>query len=185
MFQLTTKFALSILYLSIISLILTCCSFDDTPKNNLVVKDKLLYRKGSDTPFTGREKARIQNKIVEYDVVNGIKHGDFRLYFEDGTLEMKGQLDSNKNAGKWQYFYQSGVLESEGYFVEDMPEGRWVWYFTDGKLREEGSYHKGKRVGWWKQFDKSGNLFSEVNLEYNDSLAIHDSLAGGLKDLGY
>ena len=74
---------------------------------------------------------------------------------------MKGNIDSNKNVGRWQYFYADGEIESEGFFVDDMPEGRWTWFYPDGKLKEEGSYNNGRRVGWWKQFDENGNVIFE------------------------
>ncbi len=169
--------------LSLLPIIFSCG--DDIPKSDLVVKDNLIYKKGSDTPFTGREKARVEDKIIEYDIINGIKHGDFMLYYENGTLQIKGKIDSNKNVDKWQYFYPDGSLESEGYFLDDQPEGRWVWYFPNGQLKEEGSYHKGKRVGWWKQFDESGNLIFEDEFEKNDSLAIEDSLLSNIKTLPF
>ncbi len=153
------------------------CGKDEIPESQLIIKDNIIYKKGSDKPFTGKEKARIQNKIIEYDVVDGIKHGDFRLYYEDGTLQIKGRIDKNKNVGKWQYFLESGQLESEGFFFDDLPEGRWIWYFPNGNIKEEGSYHKGSRVGWWRQFDESGKLIFEKEFEVSDSLMVaEDSL---------
>jgi len=158
------------------------CEKNDIPKSDLFIKDSLIYKKGSDTPFTGREKARIEDKIIEYDIVNGIKHGEFFLYYEDGTLQMKGRIDNNKNIGKWQYFYTNGEIESEGFFVDDIPEGRWTWFYANGKLKEEGSYHNGQRVGWWKQFDENGNIIFENEFEMNDSLSAEDSLLSNFKN---
>lgn len=157
------------------------CEKNDFPKNDLVIKDSLIYKKGSNTPFTGREKARVENKIIEYEIVDGVKHGEFFLYYEDGTPQIKGTLDNNRNVGKWQYFYQNGELESEGFFVDDKPEGRWVWFYPNGKLKEEGSYHNGQRVGWWKQFDENGNVIFENEFEITDSLASEDSMYLDLK----
>jgi antitoxin component YwqK of YwqJK toxin-antitoxin module len=173
--------ALSVL----ISILIIFSCGEDIPKSNLIVKDNLIYEKGSDKPFTGREKARVENKIIEYDIVNGIKHGDFLLYFEDGVLQIKGKIDSNKNVGKWEYFYPDGSLESEGYFVDDQAEGRWVWFYPDGQLKEEGSYHKGKRIGWWKQFGENGNVIFENEFEPNDSLAAEDSILSNHKTLPF
>lgn len=162
------------------------CGKDETPKSDLIIKDNLIYKKGSNTPFTGREKARVEDKIIEYDIADGIKHGDFRLYYEDGTLQIKGQIDKNKNIGKWQYFYETGELESEGYFVDDLPEGRWAWFYVNGKLREEGSYHKGNRVGWWRQFDESGKLFFEKEFTPGDSSTVdEDTLASKINQFPF
>jgi antitoxin component YwqK of YwqJK toxin-antitoxin module len=161
------------------------CENNDIPKSDLVVKEGLIYKKGSDKPFTGREKAKIEDKIIEYDIVDGIKHGDFRLYYEDGTIQIKGKIDSNRNVDKWQYFYPNGEVESEGFFVDDMPEGRWTWFFPNGKLKEEGSYHNGRRVGWWKQFDENGNVIFENDFEMSDSLTVEDSLLINIKNIPF
>jgi antitoxin component YwqK of YwqJK toxin-antitoxin module len=172
-----------ILLLALTFIFCTACEKDHIPKSDLMTKDSLIYKKGSDTPFTGREKARVEDKIIEYDVVDGIKHGDFLLYYEDGTIQIKGTLDSNRNVGKWQYFYQDGKLESEGFFVDDMPEGRWSWFYPSGNLKEDGSYHKGLRVGWWKQYDEIGNVIFET--EFTDSLAAKDSLHSNINKLPF
>ncbi|MGB5848582.1 MAG: hypothetical protein WBH40_08845 [Ignavibacteriaceae bacterium] len=143
---------------------------DDIPESFIEMRDTLIYKKGSDIPFTGKEKARIENKIIEYDVVDGLKHGDFRLYYESGNIEIKGQLDKNKNIGKWQYFYESGQIESEGNFVDNFPDGEWKWYYRSGELREQGIFKGGKRVGFWKLFDVSGNVIEEKEFFESDSL---------------
>jgi antitoxin component YwqK of YwqJK toxin-antitoxin module len=143
---------------------------DDIPKSTLIIRDNIIYKIGSDIPYTGREKARVENKIIEYDVVDGLKHGDFRLYYEDGNIEIKGQVDKNKNIGKWQYFYESGQIESEGNFVDNFPDGEWKWYYRSGELREQGIFKGGKRVGFWKLFDVSGNVIEEKEFFESDSL---------------
>ena len=151
--------------------VLTCEeNNDDPPKSSLTIRDNVIYENGRDIPFTGREKARIENKIIEYDIVDGLKHGDFRLYYESGKIEVKGQIDKNRNIGKWQYFYESGQIESEGMFVDNLPEGEWKWYYRSGDLREQGSFKGGKRVGLWKQFDESGNVIKEEEILESDSL---------------
>ena len=170
------KFKIKILFLSSLIIFaqfffLTCDKNNNNiPESSLAIRDTLIYKNGSDMPFTGREKARVQNKIIEYDIVDGIKHGDFRLYYESGNIEIKGQIDKNKNIGKWQYFYESGQIESEGNFVDDFPEGEWKWSYRLGALREQGNFKGGKRIGFWKQFDVSGNVIEEKEFFESDSL---------------
>jgi antitoxin component YwqK of YwqJK toxin-antitoxin module len=145
------------------------CGKEEIPKSNLIIKDNIIYERGSDVPFTGREKARTENKIIEYDVKDGLKHGVFLLYSLDGTLEVKGQIDSNRNVGKWQYFYSTGEIESEGNFDNDLPEGCWIYYFPDGKKREEGNFTKGKRTGIWYQYNEEGEVILEKNFDIDDT----------------
>ena len=158
-------------------LVVSCGDNVELTENDLEIRDNVIYERGKRIPFTGIERAQIDDKIIEYEIVDGVKHGSFKLYYENGNEEIIGRIENNANIGKWKYFYKSGKLESEGYFVEDMPEGRWVWYYEFGKIKEEGSYHKGKRVAWWYQYDPNGNESHSKNFDEKDSLNIgNDSL---------
>jgi len=169
------KFRKLFLFLfTILSLLFYSCGKEEIPKSSLIIKDNLLYKIGSDTPFTGRERALVENEIVEYDVKDGLKHGEFRIFSKDGVLEMQGQIDSNRNVGKWQYFFPDGQLESEGFFVDDMPEGKWVWYYPGGNIREEGNYQKGLRVGDWFQYSSNGSIIYENNFSLEDSVSLSE-----------
>ena len=164
-------FLLSFLIIVAQFFFLTCDNNNnEIPESSLTIRDNIIYKNESDIPFTGREKARVENKIIEYDIVDGLKHGEFRLYYESGNIEIKGQIDKNRNIGKWQYFYESGQMESEGLFVNNLPEGEWKWYYRSGNIREQGSLQGGKRVGLWKQFDENGNVIKEEEVLESDSL---------------
>jgi antitoxin component YwqK of YwqJK toxin-antitoxin module len=163
-------YKLSILLAIIFSLLFYSCAKEEIPKSSLIVKDNLLYKQGSNIPFTGRERALVNNQIIEYDVKDGLKHGEFRIFSEDGILEVQGQIDSNRNVGKWQYFYANGEIESEGYFNLDLPDGKWFWNNPDGKKKEEGFYQNGERIGVWYQYDNNGEVIFEKNYDLNDTL---------------
>ena len=147
----------------------TYCKEEYIPETSLEMRDTLIYRKGSDVPFNERKKAKVEDKIIEYDIVNGVRQGMFVIFYENGNTQMKGQLDNNMNVGKWQYFYESGEIESEGYFVNNQPEGKWIWYFTSGKLKEEGNIKQGRRIGKWKNFDENGNIIMEKEFSFDDT----------------
>lgn len=155
----------------LLSVLIVSCGKEEIPKSSLILKNNLLYKRGSDVPFTGRERALVENKIVEYDVKDGLKHGEFKIYSKEGIIEIQGQLDSNRNIGKWQYFYPDGKIESEGYFNLDNPDGKWIWNYPDGKRKEEGDYKNGIRIGIWHQYDNAGKMIFEHNYEIEDSTA--------------
>ena len=164
-----------LLYAILFSLFFYSCGDKDIPRSSLELKDNLLYKRGSNIPFTGRERALVNNQIVEYDVKDGYKHGEFRIFSEDGVLEMEGQLDSNRNVGRWKYYYANGQIESEGLFENDLPDGLWLWNYPDGKKREEGNYNKGLRVGMWYQYDSNGEIIYEINNDSGDTLKRPDA----------
>lgn len=161
--------------LIILSILLASCG-DDIQRSDLVLKDNLLYKKDSQVPFTGHEKAKVNDNIIEYDVKDGYKHGEFKLYDIDGNILMDGQLDSNRNVGKWQYFYEDGTVESEGNFKYDHPDGKWTWYYSDGQMKEEGLYSNGTRIGIWRQYTTDGKIYNQKNYDLKDSADIEQKV---------
>lgn len=125
----------------------------------LVLKDGLLYKDSTSTiPFTGRHKSKVMDKVIEYEVKDGIKNGDFILYYPNGKIEMRGKIVNDKNEGEWKYFLPDGTLQTAGIFINDVPESTWTWYYQDGKIFEQGNFKKGVRTGEWKTFDQNGKL---------------------------
>ncbi|MEP0861646.1 MAG: toxin-antitoxin system YwqK family antitoxin [Ignavibacterium sp.] len=125
----------------------------------LVLKNGLLYKDSTATiPFTGRHKSKVIDKVIEYEVKDGIKNGDFILYYPNGKVEMKGKILNDKNEGEWKYYLPDGTLQTVGIFVNDVPESTWTWYYQDGKIFEQGNFKNGIRIGEWKTFDQYGKL---------------------------
>ena len=129
-----------------------------------ITLDSLIYDKDGKL-FTGRIKAKVSNKNIEYDVVNGKKDGEFRLYHENDTLEIEGDIRDNKNIGLWKYYYKNGQLESEGNFKNDLVDGKWVWYYPSGKLKETGEFKGGVRNGSTITYDEEGKLIYEKKFD--------------------
>lgn len=126
-------------------------------KRIIVIDDGLIYQKGESHPFTGRILDTLNKKIIiEYDVVNGLKNGEFFLSNLDGIYTVYGFMNKNKNVGTWQYYFDDGQLECTGNFNDDKPIGKWVWYYQNGVKKSEGIYIKGKPEGKWIQYDKFG-----------------------------
>ena len=136
-------------------------------KRIIVVNDGLIYLKGESHPYTGRILDTLQKKIIiEYDVVNGLKNGEFFLSNLDGIYTVYGFINDNKNVGTWHYYYDNGQLECTGNFNDDKPTGKWVWYYKNGIKKSEGIYINGKPEGKWSQYDQFGypNLIIKYRL---------------------
>lgn len=141
------------------------------PIGELIVKDGLIYSSESGKPFNGVVKDKVLERTIEYRVVNGVKEGEFKVYFSNGQIEMAGNMKANMNEGKWSYYYPGGQLESEGIFKNDLPEAKWIWYHQNGKLKEEGEYRSGKRTGRWVMYDSTGNIIMEETFINGEKLA--------------
>jgi antitoxin component YwqK of YwqJK toxin-antitoxin module len=145
-----------------LAVVFTACASkenDEKISHPLVLKDGLLYSDSLSTvPFTGRNKSRMLDMKIEYDVVNGKKEGDIIFYYPDDKIQMIGKMKENKNNGEWKYYFPDGSLETSGYFENDIPTGKWTWFYPNGKVVEEGNYVLGKREGEWNNYDSTGKL---------------------------
>ena len=132
--------------LTILSLIVfSSNSFSETIRQEqLVEKDGLVYKSGSNQPFTG--------SIMDvYD--------NFQIM---GT----GTFKDGKRDGMWISFWKNGNVENEGVFKEGKKHGLFKSFFENGQIRYIQEHKNGVPVGVCKHFDKDGNLIKTE--EYKD-----------------
>ncbi len=165
------KLFLKLLFISSLFFAIACNQYY-TDQNIEIKEDGLIYKVGQDDPYTGRIIDTLQNKVVEYDVVNGMKNGEFSLSSIEGIVSVHGSIEDNRNIGEWKYFYQNEQLESIGNFKYDNPHGKWVWYYSDGSIKEKGTFLNGKKTGTWYLYNWEGSLFSIIT--YDDGEKINE-----------
>ncbi len=153
------KLFLSILIISSLFFSAACNEYY-TDQSIETKEDGLIYKIGRDNPFTGRIIDTLHNKIMEYDVVNGVKNGEFILSSYEGIPSIYGSIKDNRNTGEWKYYYPNGQLESIGNFNYDNPHGKWVWYYYDGNIKETGTFLNGIKTGTWHSYSWDGILLS-------------------------
>jgi antitoxin component YwqK of YwqJK toxin-antitoxin module len=141
--------------------IFSSCNKNKPDPNLIEIKDGLICSIYNGKPFTGTVSDVVDKQKVEYDVVKGIKEGDFNVFSENGIKIISGEIKNNMNDGLWQYFYPNGQLESRGYFRNDKVSDEWVWYFPDGKIKAIGHYVNGKKDGKWTIYSQSGRILSD------------------------
>jgi antitoxin component YwqK of YwqJK toxin-antitoxin module len=150
-----------LLFLLVILIPLLFYSFsqkNDSKKNQYFIKNGLIFNSAQNKIFSGRIIDTVDAKIIEYDVVNGRKNGDFSIFYSDGNIQIKGKMKDNKNSGEWKYYYPSGQLESIGNFNNDVVSDEWRWFYDNGIIKEEGKFINGKREGKWNLYDRQGKL---------------------------
>ncbi len=136
-----------------------------------MLKDGLICLIDNGEPYTGKIHDVISTRVLEYDVVKGIKDGNFRVYSETGKVLISGRMKNNKNEGPWLYYYPDGQLESQGYFKDDITSDKWFWYYPEGQLKATGFYFRGKKDGKWIDYDKNGKIISEEVFRNNIKVA--------------
>ena len=141
-------------------LLFGCKSYHST--HNIYTEEGLIYKEGEEAPFNGRILDTLDTKIIEYDVRNGLKNGEFCLSSASGKVAVYGSIKNNMNVGKWKYFYGSGKLESTGSFRDDKPNGKWIWYYENGLIKEDGYFIEGYKIGRWCNYSSTGALTSAI-----------------------
>ena len=162
----------NLLLLIVVALALFACEQKENPKTikPLVQKNGLLFEDSTSTkPFTGRHKSKMLDLKIEYDVVNGIKEGDFIVYHPNSKIQMIGKMKNNKNVGFWKYYFLNGTMQTSGFYNNDVPDSLWTWYYENGKIAEAGKYKNGLREGDWKNYDTSG-IIKIVRLYKDDKI---------------
>ena len=141
-------------------------------KSNILIEKRngLIYKQKSDKPYTGIIIDTVKNKIMEYNVKDGLKNGQFKISYLNNQIEIVGNMKDDKNEGEWKYYYPDGQLESIGNFKNDTPSGKWTFYYPSGIMKEEGKYKEGRRDGKWIKYDTTGKVLNYTNFSKGDTV---------------
>ena len=110
----------------------------------------------------------------------GVRHGLWKAWRDDGTLRSSGHYAHGLREGTWESFSSSGALLSElhyegggrsgdwlaysetgaileeGQYSENVASGRWTTYYSGGQIKERGLFVNGLREGHWEFYDDLG-----------------------------
>ena len=78
-----------------------------------------------------------QTGVQHGEVVNGLKDGGWKGYYENGSL-------------LWSGFYKKGLNVST-----------WVEYHKNGKVFTMGHYENGKKIGIWSFYNEEGKKIAD------------------------
>ena len=130
---------------------------------DLVVRDKVYYKKFTEVPFTGKVDGQFNGSFK-----NGKKDGSWVEYSDNGQLASKGEYKNGKEEGSWVEYSDNGKLASKGELKNGKEEGSWVYYHENGKLFSKGEYKNGKEEGSWVEYHENGKLSSKC--EYKNGM---------------
>ena len=153
------------------------------------VRDKIAYKEGSNTPFTGVFGIVIDGKIESYEQYkNGLLDGETAYFSKDKEIKLLSEMYSKgKLNGPQKTYYDNGKLKSIVYYKNDKIDGiveydksgkllhksifengsgNWKLYWSNGKVSEEGKYVSGRKDGVWKKYREDGSL--DTILKYDN-----------------
>jgi antitoxin component YwqK of YwqJK toxin-antitoxin module len=105
-----------------------------------------------------------KGKIVGEGITgeDGVRNGEWKLYFNTGELKAEGKYVDGIKVGKWTYYHKNGKVEQTGvYDKQGRPRGEWVWYYPSGNILREEAYLDGLLDGLTAEYSEEGTIIAE------------------------
>jgi antitoxin component YwqK of YwqJK toxin-antitoxin module len=98
----------------------------------------LVYRKGIETPFTGRIIDRFESGEIKMDssYMEGQPHGMQVRYYDNGQPALEASFDQGRLSGIKSRWWENGLIREEEYWSEGKYRGRRLWD-ESGRLTKE------------------------------------------------
>ena len=153
---------------------------------DLVRRDNLLYKKFSDTPFTGEVQGKQNGKVrkgkrhgvwrwyhdngqlkTRVTLKNGLRDGVYKGYSDKGNLRVESNYENGKILGT-ELFTENGILSSKSiYDHKKKIKYNELYDKRKGYLKHKGTRDliSRKKIGFWEYFDENGNTTRTENRE--------------------
>ncbi|WP_178987402.1 toxin-antitoxin system YwqK family antitoxin [Winogradskyella schleiferi] len=92
--------------------------------------------------------------------------GEWIRYYENGTIEWVINYEKNERSGVYKHFYKNGNLKLIGENKNDKKEGEEKRYLPNGILEWKGDYNKDRFHNNWIKFDASGKKIEKIKYFY-------------------
>ena len=91
-----------------------------------------------------------------------LKDGYWEIYFRNGNLHSKGNMNNGVEDGEWNLYYQDGTLKMTGNLSNGVADGEWNLYYQDGTLQMKGIYNNGRMEGEWVVYHNNGEISRKI-----------------------
>ena len=105
-----------------------------------------------------------RGKIVGEGITkeDGVRDGEWKLYFANGELKAEGKYTNGVKTGRWTYYHKNGNVEQTGvYDKQGRPKGDWMWYYASSELLREEAYLDGMLDGLTTEYNEDGTIIAE------------------------
>ncbi len=94
----------------------------------------------------------------ETSFVYGVKHGDYKRYYENGNKAAEGSYFNNQQHGIWTWYYENGQISHQGEYSYGELHGDYNQYYKNGQLDNKSIYQHGKLEGIYEGYSEDGVL---------------------------
>jgi antitoxin component YwqK of YwqJK toxin-antitoxin module len=76
-------------------------------------------------------------------VINDLDDSKMTVLYDDGSLHYEVELKNGMKHGNFREYFPEGTLKVRGKFKDDKPEGSWKLYDEEDKIIEEKEFNNG------------------------------------------
>jgi antitoxin component YwqK of YwqJK toxin-antitoxin module len=98
------------------------------------------------------------------------------LYYKNKQKKVEGEYKDELRTGQWKAWFENGTLWSEGTYKDGKRNGNGIFYHENGRKYIEGMYRDDIRVGAWRFYDTTGVLTREVDFDQVPGIPKQDSV---------
>lgn len=88
--------------------------------------------------------------------IDGLREGEHKRYYRDGTIESEGLFANNARQGLWRFYYTNGQVAVEAGFVNSARSGPWREWHWLSSPKVEGEFANNQRSGTWREYHNNG-----------------------------
>ena len=100
-------------------------------------------------------------KYEEANYVNDTLHGERKIYYESGALEILETYSMGKFQSPYKRFFEDGKIQQEGHYEDNVATGVWKKYYRNGQLEESVTLENNEENGPFQEYYENGNLKAE------------------------
>ena len=80
------------------------------------------------------------------EYIDGLDHGEWTFYFNDGQIQTQGTFEKGKRIGVWEYFHENGELKQKSHYKNGLKNGEWIEYSKDGIKIKSSLYENNQLI---------------------------------------
>lgn len=84
---------------------------------------------------------------------DGVKHGPWREWYANGSIQTEGQFERGKMSGRWVSSFETGARKETGSYSDGLKVGVWTKWYEDGTVARETHFDGSSRSTWtvWRE----------------------------------
>jgi hypothetical protein len=105
----------------------------------------------------------------EANYVNDTLHGERKLYYENGKIEILETYDHGYFTSPYKRYYDDGQLQLDGFYKDNKATGIWTRYYKNGQIKDAVTLLDNDENGPFTEYYENGNLKAEGTYKGTDT----------------